>query len=154
MNIPSMINPADLMIKQSRESLKLGKLLSEQDTLARELTDHLTAFTGAAAGLHENRKRLAQLGVEGVLSELVLMALLGRETARFLPLELISFDAEFVPSAPNLRSSFAALATTLRKSLADIHDKQRAEERKAIEAAADAILKQYRDDPPQPIAAE
>ena len=135
MTVTAMINPADLMIKQSRESLKLGKLLSEQDTLARELTDHLTAFTGAAAGLHENRKRLAQLGLEGIPAETELMKLLGRETARFLPLELISFDAEFEPSAPNLRTSFAAMATTLRKSLADIHDAQRAEERKAIVAA-------------------
>jgi hypothetical protein len=131
---------------------KLIAAQSEQDALAKVFADALVTLTSAAAGLHENRKRLAQLGVE--IPEDVLLALLGREAARYLPLQLMTLSAEHEPRAPSLRSTLAAMGAEVRRTLQIRHEKEQQQHRAAIDAAAEALLKQYRRDNPQSITAE
>ena len=82
------INPADQVIRHSRQALRLNKDLAERDTLASDFDKALYAAAGAAAGLHQNRDRLADLKLPGVPSKEALMAWLGAEITRILPIDL------------------------------------------------------------------
>jgi hypothetical protein len=65
----------------------------------------------------------------------------------------MTLSAEHEPRAPSLRSTLAAMGTAVRRTLQIRHEKERQEHRAAIDAAAEALLKQYRDNP-QSLTAE